>query len=223
MRFTSTIVATILFASIASSAPAVAPPGASAPKAAGAPNPKAPVAPVPKAAGASKAAGKAPAAPKASTGSKVFAESKAAAQTAGSKDSTGFDASLIPATEVTPGNADCQGDSIGPNNGVKIPCSCPPTDAELAATVQQQHPNIPMGTDVDSTLQRFQLTLASLQSLKCPGAATKLVPKLQKLGQLKAGAASDAEVADIIKATGDVFSPKLFAGAGPGFNGQEQG
>ncbi|KAI9092655.1 hypothetical protein DFS34DRAFT_632670 [Phlyctochytrium arcticum] len=185
MRFTSTIIATLLFAGIASSAPAAAPagcPGAPAP----APAPNAPAAP---------------------------------------KTPTGFNAALIPATEVAPGNPACQGDSVGPINGVRIPCRCPPTDAELAATVQQQHPNIPMGTDLDSTLQRFQLTLASLQTLKCPGAATKLVPKLQKLGQLKATgqAVPDSEVANVIKATGDLFSPKLVAGAGPGFNGQQQG
>ncbi|KAJ3277534.1 hypothetical protein HK104_003216, partial [Borealophlyctis nickersoniae] len=128
----------------------------------------------------------------------------------------------IPPTFVTPGNANCAGDSIGPANGVRIPCRCPPTDDLLAQTTLQQHPDIPRGNDLDSTLQRFQLTLASLQTLKCPAASTQIKPKLDKLGALKASgrAVSDAEVADAIKQTAPVFSPILVGGAGPGFAGQ---
>ncbi|KAJ3163072.1 hypothetical protein HDU86_002241 [Geranomyces michiganensis] len=131
--------------------------------------------------------------------------------------------SLIPATNVVPGNPACQGDSIGPvNGGVRIPCRCPVPDAQLAAAVFQQNPNLPTGPDLDSTLVRFQLTLGTLQTFKCPAASTLIKGKLDKLGALKASgrAVSVDEVNAVISATAPLFRPVLVGAAGPGFDGQ---
>ncbi|TPX66306.1 hypothetical protein SpCBS45565_g04539 [Spizellomyces sp. 'palustris'] len=135
-----------------------------------------------------------------------------------------FNPALIPPTQVTPGNPACQGDSIGPVNQVRIPCRCPPSDAQLRAIVQQEHPNIPQGLDLDSTLNRFQLTLASLQTLKCPAASTQIKGKLDKLGALKASGRNvpQAEVAAAIRPVEATFSPVLVGAAAPGFNGQRK-
>ncbi|KAI8585712.1 hypothetical protein BDZ88DRAFT_431782 [Geranomyces variabilis] len=133
--------------------------------------------------------------------------------------------SLIPATNVVPGNPACQGDAVGPvNGGVRIPCRCPVPDAQLAAAVFQQNPNLPTGPDLDSTLVRFQLTLGTLQTFKCPAASTLIKGKLDKLGALKASgrAVSVDEVNAVISAgnTAPAFRPVLVGAAGPGFDGQ---
>ncbi|KAI8998073.1 hypothetical protein BC832DRAFT_566785 [Gaertneriomyces semiglobifer] len=134
---------------------------------------------------------------------------------------TGGLASVVPPTLVVPGNPNCAGDSIGPIRGIRIPCRCPPSDAEIAAKLQQDFPDVPVGLDLDSTLQRFQLTLATVQNLKCPGAATQIKGKLDKLGELKAsGGASNEQVAAAIAPTQALFTPVLVGGAGPGFDGQ---
>ncbi|KAI8818186.1 uncharacterized protein EV422DRAFT_538988 [Fimicolochytrium jonesii] len=134
----------------------------------------------------------------------------------------GAPSSLIPATNVVPGNPACQGDSVGPVNGVRIPCRCPVTDAQLSAAVFQQNPNLPTGPDLDSTLIRFQQTLATLQTFKCPAASTQIKGKLDKLGALKASgrAVSVEEVNAAIAITTGVFRPVLVGAAGPGFEGQ---
>ena len=91
---------------------------------------------------------------------------------------------LVPKTGVAPGVKGCSGerDSDGVK-GVKIPCECPPTDEELAAkTIEQNGDKFPGGSSNQDAIVRSQLTLATLQTFKCPASSTTILARLKAIG-----------------------------------------
>jgi len=110
----------------------------------------------------------------------------------------GFDASLVPDFGVSPGvNPTGTGDCDG-INGIKIPCSCPPSRdsfiAQVAANVAAGHdvnnPAVaapfPTDSSTASQITRIQTAISSLQNLSgpgvgCPAASTTFSAQLKAL------------------------------------------
>ena len=122
----------------------------------------------------------------------------------------------IPSTDVTPGEPTCQGDKPGAvNPKIAVPCRCPPTQQALARQVDVKtsisNEAFPLGTDLESRIRRYEITLSALQDLKCPAASTKLKPKLQALTALR-GKSSDA-IQEAIQGIGFNDAPKPLVAA----------
>jgi hypothetical protein len=110
----------------------------------------------------------------------------------------GFRADLVPDFGVSPGqNPTGTGDCDG-INGIKIPCSCPPTRdsfvASVAANVAAGHdinnPGVPAPFPTDDSngakIARLQTSISSLQNLfgpgkGCPAASTTFSAQLKAL------------------------------------------
>ncbi|KAJ7164406.1 hypothetical protein C8R46DRAFT_1177039 [Mycena filopes] len=111
----------------------------------------------------------------------------------------GFDGSLVPQFGVTAGtNPTGTGDCDG-INGIKIPCTCPPSRDSFIASVAKNvaaghdvnNPGVPAPFPTDasaaSQIVRLQTSVTSLQNLfgagvGCPAAATTFTAQLKALG-----------------------------------------
>ncbi|KAJ7044943.1 hypothetical protein C8F04DRAFT_941078 [Mycena alexandri] len=174
-------------------APAAPKPAAKpAPKPAAKPAPKPAAKPAPKHAAkpASKPAPKPAAKPAPKPAPKPAAKPAPAAK--------GVDATLVPQFGVSPGvNPTGTGDCTG-INGIKIPCSCPPSRASFIASLSA---NVAAGHDIHnpavlapfptdnskaSQITRIQTSISSLQNLfgpgvGCPAASTTFSAQLKAL------------------------------------------
>ncbi len=97
---------------------------------------------------------------------------------------------LVPALGFSPGDPNATADRVGPT-GVNVPGRCPPTQAQVNAQVALRNANVPSGTDLESRIRRFEMTLSAIQDLKCPASSTTLLGRLNSLTALRGNANRD--------------------------------
>lgn len=105
--------------------------------------------------------------------------------------------SLVPSLGFPAGDPASTQDHIGPV-GVPIPGRCPPSQEEVNRQVALKNPQFPSGIDLESRIQRFELTISAVQDFNCPVSSTTLLGRLKSLTALR----GDPNAASILEGLG---------------------